>query len=226
MIRHLTDLFFPRVCSGCKGLLLGNEYALCTDCRHEIPLTGFHLDPQNEAFMKFYGLVDVQYASSFLYFHKRGIVQELIHSLKYRGHEEIGKLLGHWYGAELKNVAVLQDITHIVPVPLHKRKFRKRGYNQVAAFGKALSAELNCPYHDGILYKTRNATTQSQKTMLQRTQLSANAFAVQYNESEYNAHFLLIDDVLTTGTTLAACAHALSEIPGARISIVTMAVTH
>jgi ComF family protein len=226
MIRHLTDLFFPRVCSGCKSLLLGNEYVICTSCRHEIPLTGFHLDPNNEAVSKFYGLTDLQFASSFLYFHKRGIVQELIHSLKYRGHEEIGKLLGHWYGEELKTVPAIQDLNYIIPVPLHKHKLRKRGYNQVASFGKALSSELGVPYADDILYKTRNVTTQSKKTLLQRAQLSSNAFAVNFDQSHHHAHFLLIDDVLTTGTTLTACAKALAEIPGARKSIVTMAITH
>ncbi|MGA9637139.1 ComF family protein [Flavobacterium sp.] len=102
MLQPIINLFFPAVCAGCKALLFANESIICTQCRHEIPLTNHHLTAENEAFKKFYGRIAVEHASALFYFHKKGIVQELIHNLKYRGHEEIGTLIGHWYVEDLK----------------------------------------------------------------------------------------------------------------------------
>ena len=143
MFKSLINLFFPPVCAGCHLFLLSNENVICTLCRHNIPLTNHHLNPENEAFKKFYGRIPVEYASALLYFHKRGIVQELIHNLKYKGQEEIGSVLGTWYAEDLKNSAIIQSVDEIIPVPLHKRKLRERGYNQVTNFGLSLSKNLN-----------------------------------------------------------------------------------
>ena len=135
MFKSILALFFPKVCVGCKSFLLANENVICTHCRHEIPLTNHHLYPENEAFMKFYGRVPVSFVATLFYYHKRGIVQEIIHSLKYRGKEEIGTVLGDWYSEELKSVVKNLNIDAIIPVPLHKKRLRERGYNQVGTFG-------------------------------------------------------------------------------------------
>lgn len=217
---------FPKVCAGCKGFLLQNENVICTGCRHEIPLSQFHLLPKNDAFKLFYGKLEVQYVSSFLIFHKKGIVQELIHRLKYSGNQEIGTVLGNWYAEDLKKVNVLGKVDFIIPVPLHRKRLKKRGYNQVETFGKALSDQMNIDYNDTILVRNLDVKTQSRKTFEERTNVNLAIFDVVYDESLHNKHFLLIDDVLTTGATLENCGKAILKIPGAKLSIVTMAISH
>ena len=226
MFKSLINLFFPPVCAGCHLFLLSNENVICTICRHNIPLTNHHLNSGNEAFKKFYGRIPVEYASALLYFHKRGIVQELIHNLKYKGQEEIGSVLGTWYAEDLKNSVIIQSVDEIIPVPLHKRKIRERGYNQVTNFGLSLSKNLNISYNPNLLVRNIYSKTQSKKNLLNRSDGIDTIFDVAFTEKDHNKHFLLIDDVITTGSTLEACSHALLKIPGAKISIVCMAMAH
>ena len=226
MFESLINLFFPKVCSGCSSFLLTNENVICTVCRHDIPLTNQHLITNNDAFKKFYGRIPVLHASALFYFHKKGIVQQLIHNLKYKGHEEIGAILGEWYAEDLKTIALLHTADEIIPVPLHRRKLKERGYNQVTTFGKSLSTRLKIDYNDSLLKRNVYSKTQSKKTLLGRTEGIETIFSVTFTEKDHNKHFLLIDDVITTGATLEACSRALLQIPGAKISVVCMAMAH
>jgi len=225
MIQSIVNLLFPKVCTGCSAFLLKDELVICTRCRHEIPKTNHHLSKNNEVFSRFYGRIPLEFASSLMYFHKKGIVQEMIHKLKYKGHQEIGAAVGHWYAEELKNIKELQDIDFIIPIPLHEKRFKERGYNQVATFGEALSISWNVAYNDAVLHRNIYSKTQTTKTIFGRTEVVENIFGVTYNESHHNKHFLLIDDVITTGSTLEACGRELLKIPGAKISVVCMAMT-
>ena len=226
MINYLINLFFPKVCSGCHGLLLQNETVFCTICRHDMPLTQYHLDPKNEAVKKFYGRIAIEFASAFLYFNKRGRVQELIHNLKYKGHQEIGTELGNWYVEDLKEITLQIPFDVVIPVPLHKRKFKERGYNQVTTFGKAIATGLEIPFEENILIRKVYSKTQSKKNLLGRSENIENIFDVEFTEANHDKHFLLLDDVLTTGATIEACSRALLKIPGAKISIICMAIAH
>jgi ComF family protein len=226
MFKNIINLFFPPVCAGCHSFLISNENVICTLCRHNIPLTNHHLNPENEAFKKFYGRIPIEYTSALFYFHKKGIVQELIHNLKYKGQEQIGTVLGEWYADDLKNSIVIQSVDQIIPVPLHKRKLRERGYNQVTKFGNALSEGLNIEYNPNLLVRNIYSKTQSRKSFLNRSDGIDALFDVTFTEKDHNKHFLLIDDVLTTGSTLEACSNALLKIPGAKISVVCMALAH
>ena len=205
---------------------MSNETVICTRCRHEIPLTQYYLDTNNEAVKKFYGKIEIQHASAFLYFNKKGIVQELIHNLKYKGHQEIGTVLGNWCVEDLKELNLETPFDVIIPVPLHKRKFRERGYNQVTSFGKALAEGLNITFDDSVLYRKKYSKTQSKKNLLGRSENIENIFDVKFAEENHYKHFLIVDDVLTTGATLEACSRALLKIPGAKISIVCMAMAN
>ena len=226
MLKSIINLFFFFVCAGCHSFLVSNENVICTLCRHNIPLTNHHLNPENEAFKKFYGRIPVEHTSSLLYFHKKGIVQELIHNLKYKGQEEIGTVLGEWYADDLKNSNIINSVDEIIPVPFHRRKFKERGYNQVTNFGITLSNGLNISYNPNLLVRNIYSKTQSKKNFLNRSEGIDTIFDVVFTEKDHNKHFLLIDDVLTTGSTLEACSHALLKIPGAKISIVCMAMAH
>lgn len=225
MISHLLNLFFPKACLGCEQFLLANETVICTQCRHNIPLTNQHLHFDNEAMTKFYGRLPLEHISSLMYFHKKGIVQELIHNLKYRGHQEVGTLIGNWYGTELQNCETLKTVDAIIPIPLHKIKFKKRGYNQVTTFGETLSKQLNCPFEETILERIQYSKTQTFKNLLGRNEIKSHTFQAHFNDSHHNKHYLLIDDVITTGATLEAAGKALLAIPGIKISIVCMAMS-
>ena len=191
-----------------------------------MPLTQYHLDSKNQAVKKFYGKIEIEYASALLYFNKKGIVQELIHNLKYKGHEEIGTVLGNWYIEDLKELKLENAFDIVIPVPLHPRKLKERGYNQVSTFGKTLANGLNLKYDDTILFRKKYSKTQSKKNLLGRSENIENIFDIHSIEENQNKHFLIVDDVLTTGATLEACSRALQKIPGAKISIVCMAIAN
>lgn len=225
MLESVINLFFPKACAGCNSFLLSDEIVLCTSCRHEIPLTNHIKNKNNEAFNKFYGRIDVNFVAALFYFHKKGIVQEMMHKLKYNGHQEIGETIGIWYADELKNVDEIKGVDYIIPVPLHPKKLKERGYNQVTAFGQALSTGLEKPFNESILVRKIYSKTQTKKSILGRSEIIGSIFGVNFDENHHNKHFLLIDDIITTGSTLEACSRELLKIPGAKISIVCMAAT-
>lgn len=226
MFKSLFNLLFPKVCLGCEGLLQSNEDVICTNCRHDLPLTNYHLESNNELFRKFYGKLDLQFASAMIFYHKHGIVHEMIHNLKYYKHQEIGTFLGNWYAEDLKTLEITKNFDAIIPVPLHKKRLKERGYNQIETFGKALSEKLEIKYDDSILVRNLYSKTQTKKNLFGRTAVSEQIFDVIFDESSHGKHFLLIDDVITTGSTLESCALALRRIPGLKLSVLSIADTH
>ncbi|KGO94444.1 ComF family protein [Flavobacterium enshiense] len=226
MIKNLINLLFPKICNGCNSFLLTNENLLCSKCRHDLPFTNHYLVKNNETFKKFYGRLPVEHASSVVYFHKKGIVQQLIHNLKYKGAEDVGALLGTLYCSQLKEINSFEEFDVVIPVPLHKKRLKERGYNQVTLFGTTLAAGLSIPYNDSILIRKLYSKTQTKKNLLGRTEINPTLFEAKFSEKEHGKHFLLVDDVITSGATLEACGKALLEIPGTKISIVTIAFSH
>jgi predicted amidophosphoribosyltransferase len=214
MFQNILTLFFPKVCASCEMLLLANEIVICTECRHNLPLTNFHNYVENEAFLKFYGRLNIEFAGALLYFQKKGLVQNLIHKLKYKGHQEIGETLGLWYAEDLKKVAVLQSVDYIIPVPIHKKSLKN-----------ALSKSFNIPVLNLILVRNKYAKSQTKKNSLARSEFVSQIFSVTSTSEYQNKHFLLIDDVITTGATLENCGREILKIPGAKLSIVCMAMT-
>lgn len=226
MIKNLINLLFPKICNGCETLLLTNETTLCAKCRHDLPFTKHHSVKENETFKKFYGKLPVEHASSIVYFNKKGIVQELIHKLKYKGAEDIGALFGELYTTELTEIHSFENFDEVIPVPLHKKRLRKRGYNQVTHFGLALSKSIGIPFNETILERKHYSKTQTKKTLLGRTEINTSLFEAKFSEKDHGKHFLLIDDVITSGATLEACGKALLKIPNSKLSIITIAYAH
>jgi ComF family protein len=225
MLKNLINLLFPNLCAGCNALLLENEGLICAKCRHNLPHTQHHLNPNNYIAAKFYGVLPIEFCSAMLYFHKDGIVQNLIHQLKYKNKPEIGTLLGKWYAKELHKVAANQNFSAIIPVPLHQKKLKERGYNQVTSFCEALSQELHIELNDQLLIRTSYSKSQTKKNKEARTKVEQARFEAVFTSSDHGKHFLLVDDVITTGATLEACGKALLKIPNATISILTIAYT-
>ena len=226
MFHDFVDLLYPRMCYGCETALTSNEKILCTSCLHGLPIADHHLETNNPVEKIFYGRIPVENATSLLLFEKKGVTQKLIHNLKYRGHEEIGTFLGSWLGSELKDLPAWKNISMVIPVPLHKQKLRKRGFNQVAQFGREIANALNIPYRDDVLLKISATQTQTLKKRFARWGTMEETFVLENEEAVKDAHVLLVDDLVTTGATLEACAHKILTVPGTKISIATMAVTH
>ena len=225
MLKYLVNLMFPKLCLGCNSLLLCNEQTICSACNHNLPHTNHHLLKSNDTTKKFYGIIPIEFSAAMLYFHHKGIVQNLIHNLKYKNHQEIGTLLGKWYAKDIEAIAKIKTFSEIIPVPLHKRRLEERGYNQVSTFCEALSNELQIPFNTTLLYRNRYSKTQTKKDKENRKEVSNALFDVTYTDADHNKHFLLVDDVMTTGATLEACAKALLKIPNSKVSIVTIAYT-
>ncbi|WP_338101622.1 ComF family protein [Psychroserpens algicola] len=218
-------MFFPQNCSACSTHLSDNEQQICTSCRHELPLTNFHSDTDNAVHKMLYGRVKLNQATALLHFSKKGIVQQLMHNLKYRGQQEIGKVLGDWLGEELKVIEAYKTIDVVVPVPLHKTKLKSRGYNQVDWFGKALANALNADFNTSVLVKTKNTKTQVFKDRLKRNAQKTTNFKIVNDTALKNKHVLLVDDIITTGATIEDCANCLLKIEGLKLSLATMAIT-
>lgn len=224
MFSSVRTLLFPDYCTACETPLQSGEKFLCTSCRHQVPETNFHL--YNDAAMKkvFYGRLNLQLATSLFYFEKKGPVQKLMHGLKYKGKEHIGQVLGEWLGTSLAILPQYQTIDVVIPVPLHPKKMKKRGYNQVSAFAKALSTHLNAQYDDAVLVKSKNTQTQVFKGRFTRSDEVLNAFSITDTQRFAGKHILLVDDIITTGATIEACGIELLKIPNITLSITTMAI--
>jgi ComF family protein len=224
VLKNLLNIFFPKVCYGCSHLLADNESFICTQCRHDLPVTNYHLNADNSIEKIFYGRVQLINVTALLLFEKKGIVQHLLHNLKYKGHEDIGMFLGQWLGHELAAVENYRDIDIIIPVPLHKKKQRKRGYNQVANFGIEIAKALNAHYLDNVLIKISDTKTQVFKKRIARWNDENEIFTIENNVLIEGKHVLLVDDIITTGATIEACVNVLNRAKNVKISVATMAI--
>jgi ComF family protein len=224
VVKNLLNLFFPKVCEACNGALADNELVICTKCRHDLPVTNFHFENIDTVKKVVYGRVKLEQATALLHFSKKGVVQQILHNLKYRGHQDISGFFGRWLGAELKTIEAYKTIDVVVPVPLYKTKMRQRGYNQVEQFGKSIAEALNSDYNDRVLIKTKSTKTKVFKGRLSRWNDDGAVFAISNNSSLKGKHILLVDDIITTGATAEACATELLKIDNIKLSLATMAI--
>ena len=224
MVKNLLNLFFPKVCYACNDLLVDKEIYVCTNCRHNLPITNYHFNNDDTVKKVLYGRVKLENATALLRFQKKGLVQHLLHGLKYKGYQEIGEFFGKWLGNELKNIEAYKTIDLIIPVPLHKNKRKKRGYNQVEKFGKEIAKALDVPYIDTVLIKTTSTKTQVFKKRIARWNENNEVFSTKNLEVIANKHVLLVDDIITTGATVEVCAMELLKSNNVKLSLATMAI--
>jgi ComF family protein len=222
-ISDFISLIFPKICVGCGNSLWKNEELLCHLCAYHLPKTNFHFEHENPVTRLFWGRVPIETGTAFLYFNKGNRVQRLIHQLKYKGKKEIGIFLGTQYGQELKHAPGFNSADAIIPVPLHKKKYMKRGYNQSEQFAIGLTGSMNIPVERHLLCRIKATETQTRKSKFRRYQNVHEIFSVNHPENWIGKHLILVDDVVTTGATLESCARALKEIPDVKISIVCIA---
>ena len=224
MLSSLINLFFPKTCHACNTILTDNELGICVVCRHELPLTNYHFERPETVKKIFYGRVRLEAATALFYFHKSGRVPKLLHHLKYNGKEDMGRIFGNWLGAELLVSPYFESIDVVIPV--HFKKLKQRGYNQVALFAQQIAKVLNVSYLDDVLLKSRNTKTQVFQSREVRFQSVAHSFYVQNINRIENKHILLVDDIITTGDTIEACALVLNPEKKMQLSVATIAITH
>ena len=219
----IAALIYPRVCVGCNGNLFKHEELICHQCYVSLPKTSYHLLKDNPIQKIFYGRGNIMFADSFLFFQKKGSVQKILHALKYKGKPEVAQLLGKWYAEDLVQSNVSLAFDYIIPVPLHKKRKQRRGYNQSEYFAKGLSEVLNIPIIAHVLLKKQFTETQTHKTRQERAENILQSFSVENAEIIDNKNVLLVDDVITTGATLEACIIQLQKSTNAKVSIASIA---
>lgn len=226
LLRDVVSLFVVPCCPVCGAPLAQGEETVCTLCRLTAPLTGFWREADNPVFRKFWGLVPVERASGFLFFLHGSGWRRLIHGFKYRGQWRTARAMGAWYGKCLRQSGLYDDIDTVVPLPLHPFKRCRRGYNQSEYIAEGIAAQLGVAVDRRSVYRRRNTASQALKPRRDRARNVENAFAVRHPGQLEGRHVLLVDDVLTTGSTLASCAaEILRAVPGCRVSIAALAVS-
>ncbi|HSJ68739.1 MAG TPA: ComF family protein [Anditalea sp.] len=202
-------LVFPQTCCGCKKSLFSFENQICKLCIADLPVTTYHYRTENnDLTIKIQGLTRVRKAISFLRFTSGGLSKRLLHQLKYKNKPELGVELGKIYGYRLIDSGIEIDWDEIIPVPLHPLKLKRRGYNQSERFAAGLSLALDIPVsHE--LRRIKYTETQTRKSRIQRWENVKEVFSIIDNQTLINKKILLVDDVMTTGATLAACANVL-----------------
>lgn len=223
MLFDFINLFFPDTCICCMDALYKHEKCICSICKYNLPESNFHLYNENPVEKLFRGRVAVERSASYLIFQKGGMAQKIIHSLKYSGRKEVGELIGEWYGYNLKETAWAMGYDIIIPVPLHKSKLHTRGFNQCDYFAKGLSGALKIEYNTSCISRTLSTGTQTKRSRFSRWQNAAGNFVITNAEKLKNKKILLVDDVVTTGSTLESCAQTILAVEGTSVSIVTMA---
>ncbi len=222
-LSDFVELFYPRVCAVCSDALFSGEQVLCLNCMLEIPRTNHHLHPNNELEKRCWGRFKFNRMTAFYHFKKGSNYQHLLHDLKYHDQPEIGQVLGRIAGFELLETMDFKKVELIVPVPLHPRKLRKRGYNQSEEIAKGLASALQVPIDTNHLYRINENQTQTKKGFFERFENTVGIFELLEPQDLEGKTILLVDDVITTGSTLEACVHAMEKVEDLTVNIFALA---
>lgn len=224
-LKDILAVFYPENCFCCNTPIASNSDGICISCRHDLPFTSFTSETNNKLEKVFFGRIPIEAATALLYFQKEGPAQELMHNLKYRNKQDIGRILAIWLAKKIQNTNRFKYIDGIIPVPLHKKRFKERGYNQLTRFGETLAQELQIPYLPENLIRIAASKTQTKKFRLERWSNVTTKFHVKQPELFEGKHLLLIDDIVTTGATIEACYKSFNTIDSIKISLATMCYT-
>jgi len=214
ILNSLVDLFFPMRCIHCNEVIVRSQ-TLCTTCMGSFPYTHWQFDKNNIAYMQLYQYCKVEAAYSLFYFQKKSVVQSILHEMKYQNRPEIGV-----YIADLIPID-LSAFDYIFPIPLHPKRFKERGYNQVDFFTKALAERFDIKFSDSILIRTKFNKSQVFKNKKERIKDLSDVFLV--TDKTINGNVLIIDDLLTTGATLSQAVNSFKEIENVKVSVLTIA---
>jgi len=215
---------YPRVCYICLQETPIRERNICVNCVVDLPYTDHFLYNNNLVSKKFWGRVQIEYGAAFINFYKGSQFTDMIHRFKYEGQKRIGVLLGEIAGRRLQKSNWIDKIDIMIPVPLHPLRRAKRGYNQSTEFARGIQNIHGIPINETLLIKSKYTTTQTDKGRQERLDNVQGSFTLNNPDKYTNRHFLIIDDVITTGATIESCALQLLQIPGAKVSVLSLAV--
>jgi ComF family protein len=221
ILRDFISLIFPDLCLGCNIDLKSGEQYFCLDCRINFPKTNFHLESHNVLINRFAGKVKVERAYAYMHFRKGSIVQHILYNIKYKGKKEAASLLGEYYGIDLSKTEMPIDI--IIPVPLHKTREHRRGFNQSEWFAKGLSKSLKIDCCTTVLKRVKAKESQTKKNRIQRWENIKDVYQIRDKIMIEGKRILLVDDVITTGATCEVCAQLLLDNGALKVEIAAIA---
>lgn len=222
-LKNFLSFFYPALCPSCQQAMQQHEKVICLNCMLHLPETDYHTEKENPAWLLFAGRVKIERVASLLAYKKGNHVQSLLHHFKYKGDQDIGVSLGKYYGEKLIQIIDFQEIDLIIPIPLHPKKQKQRGYNQSECFAKGLSEGMQKPYSVTALTRNVFTETQTKKNRIGRWENVKSVFDISESEQIKGKNLLLCDDVLTTGATLEAAAQQLLSVEGVKIWVATLA---
>jgi len=221
---NTVGLLFPAYCAGCNQVLSHGEDGLCLKCVASLPRLHQYQYRANQLERKLWGRVEVEMAIAFLRMSRHSLVRKLIHELKYRNNQGVGVALGRIFGTELSKVWRKIPFDFIVPVPLHPKRLFHRGYNQCDCLAEGLSESMRVPVSNHLLIRAKYNQTQTRRGRISRWHNVEGIFELDKDNDLQSKHVLLVDDVITTGATIEACADVLHPIRGLRLSVATLAL--
>lgn len=224
LARGFLHLLYPQLCVACGADLPGGRSCFCLPCRARLSLTEMHRQRENEFTERFWGRLQLEGGAAMYYFTRKSPIQRALHQLKYQNHPQVGVKIGREFGRALLESPVFQTVEGIVPVPLHPRKERLRGYNQSTMLAQGLAEAMGVPVLRNALVRPLFTATQTRKKRMDRFENVGEVFALRRPAELYGKHLLLVDDVLTTGATLEACGQLLLSLPAAKLSMATIAI--
>jgi ComF family protein len=216
-INSFFQLFYPKYCLSCNKSIYNNKSILCESCYSQLSFTYYSSFIDNPLYEKFIGQANIEYAFALCYFYKGGILQDCLHALKYKGRKDVGVFFGKLIGNELSNINTPIDL--IIPVPLHPKKEKIRGYNQSEMIAKGISKVLNVPINTNDVVRTKFTETQTKKTKWERYDNLNGVFAIKNTQTFANKHLLIVDDVITTGATTVSLIELFKNIPNTKVSV-------
>lgn len=222
-IGSFVSLFFPHCCVVCGSLLAKGERCICTACNIRLPRTDYHLQKENPVEQMFWGKIALVKATSFFFYKKGSDFRRILHLLKYGGRKDVGEAMGRYMACELLPSGFFEGIDVIVPVPLHRKKQRMRGYNQSECIAQGISAVTQIPLDIKCISRNKNTATQTRKSTVERWDNVDSIFTLCDSHLLVGKHVLIVDDVLTTGATVVSCASAFNGVDGIRVSVLTLA---
>lgn len=224
--RDLLGVIYPDVCEVCGESLIRGEETVCLHCLMKLPRTQIHQEEFNLLHQRLAGNVPIERAAGYFYYYRESDYAALIHRAKYRGRPVIAERLGARYAREIVGDGFFDGIDMIIPVPLHRFKMIRRGYNQSEAIAQGVSRVTGLPIGDNLV-AVKGHSSQTRKNSYDRWLNAQDIYTVIRHEELNGKHLLIVDDVVTTGATLLACCEAVHKVqPSARISVLALGITH